>query len=208
MSESSHIAFFTTSRGIEDLCARELNEQLSVFASPRPFEMQGWVQANVNSILQLAEICYRARTIHRGMLLLNAVEIPTAREGLDAIYDAVKMLNLDEWLDRDVTFAIRSERKGKHAFQSPDIMRVAGQAVIDAVQERYGYRQCVNLDDPDIILRVDVAEQWCIISVDFVGEESLHRRGYRVYHHPAALRSTLACAMLMLCNWKCDKQLV
>ena len=78
----------------------------------------------------------------------------------------------------------------------------AGQAVIDRVMETRGYRQRVNLDDPDVIIRVDVSGEDCMVGIDMVGGESLHRRKWRVYDHPASLKGTIASGLVMFSGWR------
>ncbi|RLG31325.1 hypothetical protein DRN97_09480, partial [Methanosarcinales archaeon] len=37
---------------------------------------------------------------------------------------------------------------------------------------------------------------------------SLHRRGYRVYEHPAALKPTIASAMILWSGWTPERPLL
>lgn len=46
------------------------------------------------------------------------------------------------------------------------------------------------------------------ISIDTTGYDALHKRGYRVYDHPAALNAALASAMLLESGWSEDKSLL
>jgi len=82
---------------------------------------------------------------------------------------------------------------------------VAGQAVIDSYMDSKGVRLKVNLDEPDIIIRVDVIQNEIYVGLDTTGDDALHKRWYRVYQHPAPLNTAIASAMIRLARWKPDK---
>jgi tRNA (guanine6-N2)-methyltransferase len=125
---------------------------------------------------------------------------------LNEIYSAVKKLDF-EFL-KGKTFAVRSMRTGVHDFTSVDVARVAGQAVIDSFMESYGERLKVNLNAPDVIVRVEVVDDELFVGVDTTGDDALHKRWWRVYNHPAHLNATIACAMLILAEWNVKKSLI
>ncbi len=151
----------------------------------------------------MAKLNYMARTIERVMILLEVERF----ESLDDIYRIVRNLDLD-WIKPDQSFAIRPLRVGEHDFTSLDVGRVVGQAVIDSYMEARGVRLRVNLDEPDVIIRVDVIFDEVYVGIDTTGDEALHRRGYRVYNHPAPLNPTIASAMVMLSKWRPEEILV
>ncbi|MER3500397.1 MAG: hypothetical protein IMHGJWDQ_000604 [Candidatus Fervidibacter sp.] len=202
-----HKVLFTTARGIEDIVVREL-KALGIEARPRLFGLDGWVWGYVDDPLTLARLCYQARTIYRGLLVLAEGEVRRTQEGLQDIYELVRSVDWTEWLPPHATFCVRSTRNGRHQYQSPDIERVSGQAVIDGILERTGHRQKVRLAHPDVFLRVDVTGEKCVVGIDFVGEEAMHRRAYRIYDHPAALNAVLAAAMVLASEWQPHEQLV
>ncbi len=96
---------------------------------------------------------------------------------------------------------------GEHDFTSIDIGRVAGQAVIDSYLEDYHYRLKVNLDEPDVIIRVDVIQDEFFIGLDTTGDDALHKRWYRVYSHPAPLNAAIAASMLRIAKWRENERL-
>lgn len=91
---------------------------------------------------------------------------------------------------------------GEHNFTSIDIGKVAGQAVIDSYIESHGHRLKVNLDEPDVIIRVDVIQNEIFIGLDTTGDDALHKRWYRIYSHPAPLNASIAASMLKIAEWK------
>ncbi|EHP86137.1 rRNA (guanine-N(2)-)-methyltransferase [Methanotorris formicicus Mc-S-70] len=136
------------------------------------------------------------------MILLNFEKFDGI--SLDDIYKSVYEIDWSEWIKEEQSFAIRPLRVGKHNFTSVDVGKVAGQAVIDAYKNAKNIGLKVNLDNPDVIIRVDVILNELIIGIDTTGDEGLHKRGYRAYNHPAHLNASIASALVKLSNWKDD----
>jgi len=195
-------AILTTCWGLEGVVADEVEEKLKRKAELNPFGFKGRLAIPIESIEEAVVASYSLRTIHRCMLLIHSFKIRTDEGGLEDIYEGVKEAEFTRFLSPDVSFAIRSERKGEHGFISPQIAASAGQAVIDKVMEKSGYRQRVNLDDPDVSIRVDVSKDNCMICLDMVGGESMHRRGWRRYDHPASLKGSIASALVRISGWR------
>ena len=80
-------------------------------------------------------------------------------------------------------------------------------AIADQFRERTSLRPSVNKKDPEIRINVHVQETFFTISLDSSGE-SLHRRGYRKFTHPASLSEVMAAGMVMLTGWKGDRPLL
>lgn len=136
------------------------------------------------------------RTAERVVLLLSREFI----ESLEDIYRVVRSLDFS-FIKPEWSFAIRSVRVGEHDFTSIDIGRIAGKAVIDSYLESNGVRLKVNLDQPDVIIRCDLVENDFVVGIDMTGDEGLHKRGYRVYEHPAPLNPCIASALIYISGW-------
>lgn len=137
-----------------------------------------------------------ARTAHKVILLLDRARA----RGLNEIYSRVKAVDFS-FIMPEQKFAVRSERSGLHDFTSLDIARVAGQAVIDSYLQDRGVRLGVDLDEPDVVITVDLIGEELFIGLDTTGE-SLHIREYRRYNHPSALKPSLASALIMMAGWR------
>ena len=197
----------TTNPGIEDLVIEELECLLKGCCSsikPHP-KFRGRVvvelsldEKDINRVVEL--LVDKATMINKIFLLLNEAKISKDKRGLEDIYELVySTKKILQYILPYTTFAIRAERVGSHEFTSLDIGRVAGDAVRKLVAELHkGIPAPVNLDYPNVEIGVDVYEDTCSINLILTGDTSLHRRGYRVYDHPGALKPTLANAMLKL----------
>ncbi|AEM38044.1 rRNA (guanine-N(2)-)-methyltransferase [Pyrolobus fumarii 1A] len=186
---------FTTNPGIEDIAAEEIAAKLnaSIVSADK---LRGRVIAKVAE-----DKLYRVdllRSIHRARILLGETSVCRERACLEHIREFIETLPLSEYITPRVSFAVRAERVGEHEYTSLDIARVAGDAVINLVRSVYGERPPVDLDHPHVIIAVDVMFDKLYVSIELGGDLSWHRRGYRVYEHPASLKPTLAYAMLII----------
>lgn len=200
LKEKGFPALITSARGLEEVAVLEL-KQLGIRARPRPFGLPGWVWVEEIEPIELARICYLARTIDRGLLVLAQGEIRRSSKGLEDIYHLMREVHWPAWLPEGRTFRVRGKRHGEHEFRSLDVHQIAGQAVVDQIRQRTGRRQYVNLKAPDVPLRVDISGTTAIVSLDFVGRKALHKRMPRSYSHPSALNPTIAAALVYLSKW-------
>lgn len=183
--------FATTAIGIEDVAAKEVETLLGVKAQP-----------DVGCILfegRMSDVY----TLNLKVRTINKIFIQLCRsffENLEELYRVAKNLDYTWIIDAEQSFAVRTQRIGMHNFTSMDVSRVVGQAIIDSYASAAGKRLKVNLDAPDVEFYCIVRDGEFLMGVNTTGE-SLHKRRYRVYHHPASLKPTIAAAMLKLGGW-------
>jgi len=192
--------YVTLPPGLEDIAAREIESLGGKVTEIRHGKGRVFFEGDLEL---MAKLNYMARTIERVMILMTVEKF----KDLDDIYRIVKNLDFT-WIKPDQSFAIRPLRAGEHNFTSLDVGRVAGQAVIDSYREARGVRLNVDLDEPDVIIRVDVIFDEVYVGIDTTGDEALHKRGYRVYDHPAPLNPAIASSLIMLSDWNQDKSLL
>ncbi|MCS7121942.1 MAG: tRNA (guanine(6)-N2)-methyltransferase [Archaeoglobaceae archaeon] len=187
--------YVTTLRGVEDVTAEEIKNYGKVLEIRRGrviFEAPKGFIPKLNAQLRCAE---------RVVALIDRGKF----KSLDELYSIVKSHDYD--FIKGKSFAVRCTRVGSHNFTSIDVSRVAGQAVIDSFLEKHRERLKVNLDEPDVIVRVDVIDDEYFLGIDTTGE-GLHKRWWRVYNHPAHLNAIIACAMVKLAGWKFEESLI
>ncbi len=185
--------------GLEEVASQEISELGGKIIEIRSGHGRILFEGDIDLIPKLN---YLARTIERVLALLTVEKFQT----LDDIYKIVKSLDFREWIRPDQSFAIRPLRVGEHDFTSIDVGRVAGQAVIDNYLEAKGVRLKVNLNNPDVIIRVDVIFDTVYVGIDTTGDTALHKRGYRIYQHPAPLNPSIAASLIRLAGWKVDER--
>ncbi len=185
----------TTNPGIEDIAAEEARAKLRArILDVRERKGRIIVEVDEDNLYLVEEL----RSIHRVRILLAASRICPERSCLSEIADVIASSDIYTYISPDDSFAVRVERAGEHEYTSLDIARVAGDAVISSVRAHRGFRPRVDLDYPSKVVTVDVINDELFVSLEISGELSWHRRGYRVYEHPAALKPTIAYAMLIL----------
>ncbi len=195
MRREQYTVLFTTNPGIEDIAADEIRARLRA-SIEEVRENHGRVIAKVRE--EYLDLIEELRSIYRARIVLRRGRICAEMICLRDLAQIVNDSGVHEYLSPDSSFAIRVNRAGLHEFNSMDIARVAGDAVIEAAVKYRGFRPRVDLDYPSIIISVDVIDSDVIVSLELSGDLSWHRRGYRIYDHPAALKPTLAYAMLIL----------
>lgn len=192
----------TCNPGTEDVALDELRRNLSVVG----YEVRsgrGRLVVEVNATpAELGRLSYvlgNLRSIHSATLLLAYGKARADKGFLDELRRSVDSAQLWTYITPSTKFAVRSERVGgPHEYTSIDVARAVGDAVVECVRRRYGAAPKVDLDAPSVVVKADVVHDEYYIGVLITGEESLHRRGYRVVDHPAALKPSLAYVMLVL----------
>uniref|UniRef100_A0A7J3ZK96 THUMP domain-containing protein n=1 Tax=Fervidicoccus fontis TaxID=683846 RepID=A0A7J3ZK96_9CREN len=121
----------------------------------------------------------------------------TGPSGIDRIYEIALGVEWERHIANGETFAVRSERVGRHDFTSIDVSRAVGQAVLDRLGEA-GRTARVHLTLPRRIVVAEVLERELLLGLSLTGDESLHRRWYRVREHTASLKPPIAFAMIVL----------
>ncbi len=191
--------YATLPPGIEDIAAQEVEKFGGKILELRKGKGRIFFKGCKDLIPKLNCL---ARCLERIVVLMLRGKFTS----LNDIYNAIK--SIDVYFLDEKSFAIRCTRVGSHNFTSIDVARVSGQAVIDNFMENYGKRLRVNLDEPDVIIRVDVVDNEFFVGIDTTGDDALHKRWWRIYNHPAHLNSTIACAMIKLSTWNDQKSLV
>ncbi|MCS7141883.1 MAG: THUMP domain-containing protein [Candidatus Nitrosocaldus sp.] len=177
--------------GLEDVVELEAMERVPYARiSKRPLGVKGHLLLSISDPEQVSSVL-SMRSIHHVMRYVTSFRIGRGRDALNTIYREVAALDLDGVLNAGTRFRVTSARLGRHEFTSMDVQRTAGQALVDRFSSK------VDLEHYDVEVRVDVVGEQCIVGIALT-RESLHRRGYRAFHHRAALKPSIAYAMLRL----------
>lgn len=126
-------------------------------------------------------------------------------ENADEVYETVKTLDWNKYLDEKKTFAIDSVVFSDKFRHSKFVAYRVKDAIVDYFSEQGKKRPSVRLNNPDLCLNIHIADTTCTLSLDSSGE-SLHRRGYRQGTTAAPLNEVLAAGIVLLTGWQgeCD----
>jgi tRNA (guanine6-N2)-methyltransferase len=191
--------FATVPMGIEDVSSKEIEEILGCRAIPDIGRV--FFEADLKEAVYCLNL--EARTLHKVLVQLCRGNF----EQLNDIYKLAENVDYTSFIGENQSFAVRSERVGVHNFTSIDVSRIVGQAIINSYQKSNRKKLQVNLENPDVEIYALVRENEFLLGINTT-EKSLHKRGYRVYEHPAALKPTIAAAMLKISGWSPRKSLI
>lgn len=184
----------TTIEGLEDVAAKEVEElggSVVEVGKGRIF-----LRGDIDLMYRLN---IKARCLHKLVLVLSRGNALNLTE----IYRFARAVNYFDIIRLNQTFAVKTTRIGSHDYTSIEASAAVGQAIIDNFIEAKNSRPRVNLTNPDIEIDVYIKDLEVTIGVNTTGE-SLHKRNYRVYDHPAALKTTIASGMIRLSGWRGD----
>jgi len=183
--------FATCNKGLEEISKEEVKELINSKVE-KFFEGSIVFEGKEEDIIKLNLL---SKTLHKIYLILLIDEI----KELNDIYKKVSEIEWSKYIFHTQTFAIDAERSGKHNFTSLDIAKVAGQAVIDSFLKEKNIRLKVNLENPNISVKVIVRNNLLVVALNTTGE-SLHKRWY--FKHFPTLKPSVAASMVIISKEK------
>lgn len=186
--------YFTTNPGLEDVAAEEFMRRAreahvpDATADTRPFKLAGHVLARAPAPREALEpLAWKMRSIHHVLRPVHGFPL-TAGHELSQIQSCLQNLPVPE-MTGAASFRVTTKRIGQHDFTSIDVQRTAGAALVAQ------YNRPVDLENYALNVRVDVFEQFCLVSIQLT-QTSLSKRFARRYRPRAALKTPVAYAML------------
>jgi len=116
------------------------------------------------------------------------------------IYNVVKTIDWNQWLNPEGTFYIHSNSDGLAFNNSMYLAQLTKDAIADHFTEKFKKRPSIAKLDPQLQINVHVSKDYCTISIDTSGD-SLHKRGYRTGHTEAPLSEVLAAGIIKVSQW-------
>lgn len=180
-----------TFKGLEEILAKELIE----LGADEVQLGRRAVQCKVDKAL-MYKANLHLRTASR---LLKPIGTFTANNP-DEVYEQVKLIDWEAYMDNSCTFAIDSTIYSETFTHSKFVAYRVKDAIADIFTEKTGKRPSVSVSNPDIRINIHIAQNTCTISLDSSGE-SLHKRGYRSAQNEAPINEALAAGMLLIAGW-------
>ena len=185
-----------TFQGLEEVLAQELTElgAGNIEIGRRMVSFTG-----DKAMMYKANFCLRT-----AIRILKPIKHFTANSA-DEVYDAVKAIEWDEYLDNMSSFSVDAVVFSEEFRHSKFVAYKVKDAIVDYFREKTGNRPSVRISKPDLGINIHIAENQCTLSLDSSGE-SLHRRGYRQEQVEAPLNEVLAAGMILMTGWRgeCD----
>lgn len=148
-------------------------------------------------------ILYKANMCCRTALRILKPIVKFRADNPEELYDYVRDLPWEQFLDIDKTFSIDSTVYGEEFSHSRFVTYRVKDAIADHFFDSCGRRPSVSVSSPDIILNVHISGNRVTISLDSSGEP-LYKRGYRVAQTEAPLNEVLAAGIILKTGWRGD----
>ena len=118
----------------------------------------------------------------------------------DQLFEGVRALPWENILPRDAAFPVTGYSLDSTLFSVPDCQRIIKKAVVERMKSRY---HLVSFPETgaEYKIRFSIRKDLVSVFLDTSGT-ALHKRGYRPAHTDAALRETLAAAMVKLARYR------
>jgi len=118
----------------------------------------------------------------------------------DDLYNNLKKINWENYLDLDKTFAINSAVHSDNFTNSLYVSLKSKDAIVDFFRRKYQKRPNIDLKHPDILLNIHIQKDNCTVSLDSSGD-SLHKRGYKTETNIAPINEVLAAGLVLLSGY-------
>ena len=118
----------------------------------------------------------------------------------DGLFEGVRALPWENIFPKNASFPVTGYSLDSSLFSVPDCQRIIKKAVVERMKTRYRLERFPE-DGAEYKIRFSIRKDLVSIFLDTSGT-ALHKRGYRPAHTEAALRETLAAAMVKLARYR------
>lgn len=189
-------AIAITSKGIEDITALEIKELIKAKTQNK----ESCVIFEPKKLEDLCILCYKAQSVEKVLFLFDCFNFKN-NAFFNNIEKHIKKIDFSKWLNKKTTFRVSSKKVDNDDLSSEEICSRTGELIINHIKKTKKYRQNVDLNNPDAIFFVYIFKNTCYLGIDFSGFE-LHKRQYRIFQHPNALRATIAYSLIRIAQIK------
>lgn len=137
------------------------------------------------------------RTAHRVLLRLHSWRATSPAQ----LYDGVKNVAWEEWLDPDGYISVVSSVKTSTIDNSLFANVKCKDAIVDRMRDATGRRPDSGSNTDRTVLYLYWHDDVAMIYIDTSGT-SLSDRGYRLHPHKAPMRESLAAAVILSTSWE------
>lgn len=183
--------FAPCSLGVEASLTAELTELGASEISTRP----GGV-----SFLGDRRLGYAANLWLRSAVRVQDLLLRAPARGKDELYDAAYRVDWARYMRLDQTLAVDASVRDSELTHSNFVGLTVKDAIVDQFRARTGRRPSVNVDAPDLPLKVVLKRDGVTIWRNLSGD-SLHRRGYHALQVRSPLNEATAAGLLRLTGW-------
>lgn len=124
----------------------------------------------------------------------------------EELFQGIKKIPWAKYLPEDANFVVNAKSVKSQLFSLSDIQAITKKAIVEKLKEDYAVEWFSESGSKYPIL-VSILNDTATIMLDTSGE-ALHKRGYREKGSEAPLKETLAAALVILSNWRYDRNFI
>ncbi len=192
--------FLLTHKGMEDIASLEVKELIGKLSE----KLEKCVVFDIKNHEDLFKLCYLSQSAYGVYFLLKKFDYTDLLEDLN---ENAKDIKFGEWLSKKASFRVRCKNSREEERPTPEIEAKIGAIIIKHIEEKGGYKQSVDLENPDLSIAVYFNGKECCIGVDFAGFD-LSKRGYKIFSGPSSLKGTLAYMLVRLSSYEKKESLL
>ena len=121
----------------------------------------------------------------------------------DALYERTMELPWERWIPREFAFPVSGRSVKSQLTSVPAVQRTVKKAIVQRLLRAH-HTRALPESGPEVAVEISLLENRASLTVDTSGV-GLHKRGYRPEVGPAAMKETLAAALVLLSGWKAGR---
>lgn len=137
-------------------------------------------------------------------VLLKMGEFPALT--FDELFEQTKALPWEAWITEDGKFTVTGKAVKSTLGSVRACQAIVKKAVVERLKEQY-HRTWFAETGPEFTIQISMLKDKALLTIDTSGS-GLNKRGYRQRTSEAALRETLAAALVLLSVWDKDRLLI
>lgn len=124
----------------------------------------------------------------------------------DELFESTKALPWEDWITKDGEFTVTGKSVKSTLGSVRACQSIVKKAVVERLKEKYE-TEWFEETGPEFTIQVGMLNDIATLTIDTSGS-GLNRRGYRLRAGEAALKETLAAALVLLSFWHKDRLLI
>jgi len=145
------------------------------------------------------ELLYKASMgLHTGIVILKNLYDFRVRSDKD-LYAGIKNFPWEKLITKGKTIKVESVLNSEVITHSKYASQLCKDGIVDYLRDKTGNRPSVSLDNPDILIHININNTIVRVSVNTSGAP-LFKRGYRIHSVDAPINEVLASGILSLMN--------
>ena len=137
-------------------------------------------------------------------VLLKMAAFPATT--FDDLFEQTRALPWESWITKDGKFTVTGKSVKSTLGSVRACQSIVKKAVVERLKEKYN-TSWFEETGPDFTIQISILQDIAQLTIDTSGS-GLHKRGYRLQAGQAAIKETLAAALVQLSFWNKDRLLI